>query len=209
MYVPEIFQETDISYLFEFVKKVGFGMLVSSDEAFPVATHIPLEIEKNDSGGFLISGHLAKANSHWKLLQGGESVLAVFVGPDAYVSCSWYDHENVPTWDYVAVHVYGKPIIVTDRETLLLDLKKLVDRYEMQGGLPFRLESLSEEFIDTYIGEIVGIRINVEKFEGSFKLSQNRDRSNLTNIINKLEERGGHNNIEVAKLIKEKSRHKL
>src|SRR5436190_23118671 len=107
MYVPGYSRNQNIDEVKEFIKENSFGILVSSGSSKLHATHIPLELSTNGNGKDILTGHISKANPQWKNFNGSDRVLVIFNGPHAYVSSSWYDHENVPTWNYIAVHVYG------------------------------------------------------------------------------------------------------
>lgn len=123
--------------------------------------------------------------------------MAVFTGPHSYISSSWYDHENVPTWNYIAVHVYGK-IKIVDYETAVEQLKKLVDKYEMNSENPVRVEDLSAKTMREAKG-IFGFEIEIEEIQAAKKLSQNRDDFNYKNIISELEKTKNAQSIAVAK----------
>ena len=112
----------------DFIRKNSFATLYTQVEGRPWATHLPVFLEGKSEGKFVLHGHLAKANSQWKQLAQAEEVLIVFQGPHAYISSSWYTHENVPTWNYLAVHVYGKVRLI-EGEELMHHLKSLVDQF--------------------------------------------------------------------------------
>lgn len=113
MYVPKAFQETDRNTLFQFIRENSFALLISNgSNGIPVATHLPIELLPDTNGQFVLVGHLAKANPHWKLLIQDAPVLAVFSGIHSYISSSWYDHVNVPTWNYMSVHITGRPTLL-------------------------------------------------------------------------------------------------
>jgi transcriptional regulator len=123
--------------------------------------------------------------------------MIIFPGPHAYVSSSWYDHENVPTWNYIAVHVYGK-IKIIEGEELHAALKQLVDKYEKGSEHPVSIEKMSPEYVRQSIRGLIGFEIDITSIEASYKLSQNRDKKNYMNIINELEKRGDHDSKSVA-----------
>jgi len=123
--------------------------------------------------------------------------MVIFPGPHAYVSSSWYDHENVPTWNYIAVHVYGK-IQIIESDELYSALKQLVDKYEKTSEYPISVEKMSPEYVRQSIQGLVGFAIEITSIEAAYKLSQNRDRKNYVNIINELEKRGDHESKSIA-----------
>jgi len=128
-------------------------------------------------------------------------VLAIFSGPHTYISSSWYDHENVPTWNYVAVHIYGTLRVISDEE-LRASLKQLVDKYEKDSEKPARMENLSDKYLKHELMGIVGFEIAITRMEATNKLSQNRDAVNHQAIIQQLEKRGDAASLEVAGLMK-------
>ncbi|WP_026950374.1 FMN-binding negative transcriptional regulator [Algoriphagus mannitolivorans] len=186
MYIHPLNIWKNDSEIQDFLKKNAFATLISQANGRPWATHIPFILDQNADGNFVLHAHLAKANLQWKTLQENKEVLVVFQGPHAYISSSWYTHENVPTWNYLAVHVYGK-IRIIEGEELIHHLKLLVDRYE--AGRPNRVsvETMSETYVQNQIKALIGIEIQIEEVHASAKLSQNRDDQNYKNIISELE----------------------
>ena len=125
MYIPERNKKEDIEEIKDFLSKNAFGILINQVAGRPWATHIPLELEADGDGNDILVGHIAKANPQWKGFTEDEEVLCIFNGPHAYISSSWYKEEEVPTWNYVAVHVYGKLKILTEEE-VMASLHRLV-----------------------------------------------------------------------------------
>lgn len=204
MYVPPSFRNTNIEQVREFICKNSFGILISQINSKPWATHIPLELDKNEQGKDILSGHISKGNPQWKNFADNTQILAIFSGSHSYISSSWYDHENVPTWNYIAVHIYGR-IKIIEGEKLFNALKKLVDKYEKTSENPVSLEHMSEKFLNKEIKGIVGFEIEIEEIQAAYKLSQNRDHKNHENITKELQKRGDFNAREIAKEMK---RHK-
>lgn len=187
----------------EFIQKNAFATLISQVDGRPWATHLPFILDKNPAGEAVLHGHLAKANLQWKSFSENEQVLILFQGPHAYISSSWYNHENVPTWNYLAVHVYGK-IRIIEGEELMHHLKSLVDGYE--NGRPNRVhvETMSEAYVESQIRALVGIEVKIEEVHASAKLSQNRDDVNYQNIVKKLEQSAFPLDKEVAEEMKKR-----
>jgi transcriptional regulator len=198
MYTPKLFQITDPEAIRKFIRENGFGILVSQGDGQLFATHIPLLLS-ND--GTKLTGHVARGNRQWKTFEQAGEVLAIFSGPHAYISASWYDHENVSTWNYVAVHVYGT-LRVQSNEELTASLKHLVDKYEKDSEKPVHVEDLSADYLKHALMGVVGFEIDIQKMEGSYKLSQNRDKVNHEVIVRELEKRGDAGSKEVAGLMK-------
>jgi transcriptional regulator len=149
---------------------------------------VPLRLIESASGTARLQGHMSRANPHWRLFEQEGQSLVIFAGPNAYVSPRWYDHINVPTWNYVAVHVYGKPRLVTDPPEMHELMKGLVDRYEGDADVDVRytVDGLPEDFLVSQMKGIVGFEISVDEVQASFTLSQNRDQKNYENVITEL-----------------------
>lgn len=201
MYIPGHFKQHNIEEVRSFLKKNSFGILISQVSGKPWATHIPLELEVNGEGKEVLVGHLSRGNRQWKEFEMNEEVLAIFNGPHTYISSSWYDHENVPTWNYIAVHVYGK-IRTIEGEELLASLKRLVDKYEARSQYPITVERMSRKFLESELKGIVGFELIITDIQAAYKLSQNRDAKNKTQIISELENRGDTDSLEIAKRMK-------
>ena len=187
MYIHPINSWEKEPEIIEFIKKNAFATLVSQVNGRPWATHLPLVLDQDQSDNPVLHGHLAKANEQWKALSENEEVLIIFQGPHAYISSSWYNHENVPTWNYLAVHVYGK-IRIIEGEELMHHLKSLVDIYEEGRPNRVHVETMSESYLQSQLRALVGIEINIEEVQASAKLSQNRDDVNYHHIVKKLDE---------------------
>ena len=207
MYIPKIYKNVNEEEIQQFLIENSFGILVSATGGELLATHIPLELEQNKKEEWVLQGHVAKGNPHWKHFEKGCEVLAIFNGPHTYISSSWYDHVNVPTWNYIAVHVRGT-INTLEGDDLYLHLKKLVDKYEKPSTNPVSLETMPEEFVKKEIKGIVGFEIKIETIEAVKKMSQNRNEKDYNNIISNLEQRSDATSNavseEMKKIIREK-----
>jgi transcriptional regulator len=203
MYIPKINRNTNIAEVRRFLKDNSFAILVSQHEGRFWATHLPLELDTDSMGADVLNGHLSRANPQWKEFIDNSEVLAIFNGPNAYISSSWYNHENVPTWNYIAVHVYGKVRIVEGPELLDL-LKKQVDKHEKDSVHPVSVERMSKEFVESEMKGIVGLQIKIDEIQPAYKLSQNRDLPNKENIIKELEKRGEVHSIQIAEEMKKR-----
>lgn len=200
MYIPELYKNENQEEIRQFIHENGFALLINQVNGKPWATHIPLVLETNSQGKEILVGHLSIENPQAKSLVNDAEFLAVFNGPHAYISSSWYDHENVPTWNYIAVHVYGK-IKVLDYNQTVLSLKKLVDKYEAKSENPIRVEDLSEKTMRQARG-IIAFEMEITSIEAKKKLSQNRDAKNYQNIIFELEKQNDNQSISIAEAMK-------
>jgi len=196
MYIPTIYKNENQTEIRNFIHENGFALLINQVNGKPWATHIPLLLETNSEEKELLVGHLALENPQAQSLQNNSEVLAVFNGPHAYISSSWYDHENVPTWNYIAVHVYGIIRLLNYNETIV-SLKKLVDKYEAQSQNPIRIEDVSEKTMRQARG-IVAFEIAITSIQAAKKLSQNRDEKNYSTVISELEKRNDYQSVSVA-----------
>lgn len=197
MYIHSINRWENEEEITNLIQQNPFATLVSKVDGRPWATHLPLLLSKDKNGDAVLSGHVAKANQQWKHL-GEEEVLVLFQGPHAYISSSWYNHENVPTWNYLAVHIYGS-IRIIEGDELMEHLKSLVHTFE--AGRPNRVsvEGMSEKYLNSQLKGLIGIEIKINEVQASAKLSQNRDETNYRRIIHHLEESPYPLDQEVAK----------
>jgi transcriptional regulator len=158
-------------------------------------------MEENEKGEKVLWCHVAKANPQWKNFEIHPEALLIFSGPHHYISSSWYNHINVPTWNFIAVHVYGNVQIMS--ETKFYEaLKRLMKRYESGSQNPQSIETLPQEFVQKLIKHAVGFEISITKIEGKWKLSQNRDDESAHNVIRELEQLKDYNAAMIAEEMK-------
>lgn len=200
MYIPAHFANKDSSEVLAFVRANSFALLITGGDEVH-ASHIPLELS-ND--GRTLSGHLSKANTQARNLKNSDVVLAVFNGPHTYISSSWYNHENVPTWNYIAVHVRGSIRLITG-DALVARLSEIVDKYEQASKRPVSAKNMSPDYLNKHLNGIVGFDIDITSIEAAYKLSQNRDTINHQNIVNELELRGDYNSTSIALEMKKRA----
>lgn len=193
MYIPSYSLVSDSKEILDFIQQNGFATLVSTVDGKPWATHLPLVLSKDASE---LVGHVSRGNKAWKNFSDTE-VLCIFQGPHTYISSSWYDHENVPTWNYMAVHVYGK-IKIIEGEELLNSLKELTNKYEIHSEKPVTVEGMRKSYIEKQMLGIVGVSVKITHFEAAYKLSQNRDEKNHAEIVRQLKKRGDASSANVA-----------
>jgi transcriptional regulator len=173
MYIPAVFAETDQAKLHDFIEKNSFGLLVSHVDGEPFASHLPILLDRQFGPHGCLIGHMARANPQWQQAD-GQNVLAVFSGPHAYISPTWYEAENVvPTWNYVAVHAYGKMQIIEDSRALLQIVKDFVSFYEASMPEPWKFAG-ENDFVERLLRQIAGFRIEIARLEGKWKLNQNQ-----------------------------------
>ena len=186
MYVPPSFSETDLEKLHEFIDLHSFATLISQAGNEPVATHLPLLLNRGQGPQGTLIGHMARANSHGQTAV-SQRVLAIFHGPHAYISPSWYESANVvPTWNYVAVHVYGTLRLIEDQSRLSALIHRMVERYESTQPNPWSLVSQDEGFVSKMLDAIIGFEVEIDRIEGKWKLSQNHPSERREKIVRQL-----------------------
>lgn len=202
MYIPKQFKIENWTEIEGFIRQHSFALLVSTQGTKPIASHIPIELEQNQAGEMVLRGHLAYANPQWKTFENNVEVLVIFQGNHTYISSSWYEKENVPTWNYTAVHIYGSIRILSEDE-LKISIKNLVDKYEVNSENPVRVEELSAKNFDSQLRAIIGFEVSIGNIEAKYKLSQNRNDKDYKNIIQELEKCPHENAHAVAHKMKE------
>lgn len=201
MYLPTAFAETNLNTLHDFIERHGFGMLVSSHGEAPLASHLPFLLDRSRGTQGTLWGHVARANPHWRELP-ERPVMAVFAGPHAYVSPTWYEAaDTVPTWNYVAVHVYGRAETIEDEQGLLEILRRTTELHERPLSQPWSFDE-SDPYIRRLLAAVVGFRIEIERIEGKWKLNQNHPLERQAKVIAALEERGDIASRAVADLMR-------
>ncbi|WGK65166.1 FMN-binding negative transcriptional regulator [Croceiramulus getboli] len=200
MYIPELYKNDDQEEIREFLKANAFGILVSQQNGRSLATHIPLELITED-GTDLLHAHISKENPQWHNFEDGMEVLCIFQGPHSYISSSWYDFPEVPTWNYTAVHVYGTLRMIKGKR-LYERVRMLVDKYEAASACPVVMDELPKEVLRQMQG-IVGFEIDITEIHAAKKMSQNRDDHNLKNIVEQLHQSGDPMRQQVAETMKE------
>lgn len=179
MYVPKPFVIEDKAALHDAMDAVGLALLVTATADGPVATHLPLLLARDEGEHGTLYGHIARANGQWR----GETIgaaLAVFQGPDGYVSPSWYASKPetgkvVPTWNYRAVHATGPVEFFEDRDRLLDVVTRLTNRQEGRRTRPWSVDDAPADYVATMLRGIVGVRMPIRTLQGALKMSQNKE----------------------------------
>ncbi|MBY5957423.1 FMN-binding negative transcriptional regulator [Membranicola marinus] len=197
MDIAPLFQNKDKNELLEFLRQNAFGLLVSQGDHHPEASHVPYTIAE-EKGVWYLYSHIARGNRHTHFLNEQNSHLFIVQGVDHYISSTWYDHENVPTWNYISVHVTGTVEIQTG-EAALDNIKRLMDDLEPPEESHRSMEKLDPEMVSRHMHGLVAFRMIIENIEGAKKLSQNRDKKNRSNVIRELERLNNPQAAEVAK----------
>ncbi len=205
MYIPEFNRVRDHAEIVSFVHANPFAILVSPSDTGPFASHIPI-LAREVEGQMVLHGHLAKANPHWELLQKNEDrsndqeSLVIFHGPHAYISPRLYQsRDSVPTWNYAAVHVYGRTRVIADQEHLLEEVREIINTFDPDYYAQWN--GLSDKFRNGMLKHIVGFEIVATRIEAKFKISQNRSKGDQANVIASLATSEDSAASEIAKLM--------
>ncbi len=183
MYSPDYNRIEDRPELLEFLRANNFPILVTGTGGVLHASHLPVTVHEHGSQ-IVIDMHMAKNNPQWKEFFDDE-VMVVFSGPHAYISPRWYaDQERVPTWNYAAVHAYGVPAVIADRDAKRESQRRLIEGLDPQW-LP-KFDALREEYVSMMLEGIVNFSIPVARIETRWKLSQNRGRQEMELIAARL-----------------------
>ncbi len=201
MYIPSQYKNEDLSEVKDFLRSNSFAILINQLNGRPWATHTPLELDKDEDGNDILIGHIARANPQWKAFEDKSEVLCIFNGPHSYVSSSWYKEEEVPTWNYIAVHIYGSLTVMTESEVLTW-LGGLVDHYEKDEKTPISLKDLSPATLRQVKG-VVGFRIKINQIQAAYKLSQGREEDHAR-IISELQNKKDPGSQQVSHIMKKR-----
>ncbi|MHB8597627.1 MAG: FMN-binding negative transcriptional regulator [Ktedonobacteraceae bacterium] len=203
MYIPKDFREDDIDVLHAFIQEHNFAILVTMQDGVPLATHLPLILDRENGLYGTLRGHMARANTLWRTFDETKEVLVIFPGPHAYISPSWYVSEpeiSVPTWNYAAVHAYGIPRLVSDKEMLYTLLKDSVDTFEAGFATPWTIQQHGD-FMRKKMQAIVGFELPITRLAGKMKLSQNRSIDDQERVIARLQDSNDAVDVATAKLM--------
>lgn len=200
VYIPKYYR-MDHEEAVQMMKSNPFALLVTVDEHRPLATHIPLEI-REDEGKLYATGHIAYGNKQKKTLDNNSDVLLIFQGPHAYISSSWYQCEEVPTWDYLAVHAYGTARVITGEE-LESALDTMLKHYESPRENGRTWETFDPELLKSEMKGIVGFEIEITSIQAAAKMSQNRNDTDYKTIVGELEKSNEQEDVQVAQWMRE------
>jgi transcriptional regulator len=192
-YPPSTFAEERPARLLEIVQTYPLATLIAGSGTRATACHIPLVVRESKDGNIILEGHVSAFNP----IGGSDGImpaLAIFHGPQHYISPSWYpskkNHPAVPTWDYIAVHAHGEVVFVRDRDWLRTHLSAISALMERNMPSPWSLDDLPESALESAIGTLTGIELRVTQLEGIFKLSQNKTSADRLGVRQALEEVG-------------------
>jgi transcriptional regulator len=208
MYVSPLFKEEDLSVLHDAIRQSGLATLVTLGADGMEASHVPMLLDPEPAPFGTLHGHIARSNAQWQRAAADAHALAIFLGPDAYVSPSWYATKRetgkvVPTWNYVAIHVYGLVRFFDDARRLHAHITKLTERQEARRAAPWAVTDAPEDYIRGQLKRIIGFEIPIARVEGKWKMSQNRPAQDRVGVVEGLLREGGPAEAGVAKIVAE------
>jgi len=200
MYVPKINQIEDQAALLAYMRAYSFAALATAGPGGLTATHLPFVIEEK-GGRITLLAHMAKANPQWHDFAAGADALVIFMQPHAYVSPRLYDsRQNVPTWNYVAVHAYGRPLLIEERAAKIELQKKLIRQFD--AGYLTQMAELPDSYLDARLAAIVSFSLAVTRMDARYKLSQDKNPAERERIARELEAGGDGVAAETAQLMR-------
>jgi transcriptional regulator len=192
MYIPRTNLENRIAVLHKLIEDQPFASLVTMGSSGLFASHIPMVLAQSGAMGQL-KGHISRANTQWRDYTPSVEALAIFPGPQHYITPNWYPEKQetgkvVPTWNYVVVHAYGYLKLVEDGEWLMAHLANLTDIHEAKSSVPWKIEDAPADYIASLAKGIVGLEMTIERLEGKWKVSQNRSEQDRSGVAKGLVE---------------------
>lgn len=206
MYLPKPFVKDDIAVLHDLIERRAFGLLIVPREGAPDVAHIPFVLDRGEGAYGRLRGHFARPNPIWRACDGRAEALAVFAGPDTYISPDWYaTPHQVPTWNYIAVHVAGRPRVMEDDRDVQRLLEDLSARSEarLPGKKPWTVDKLPVDIYKKLRQGIVAFEMPIERIEGKWKLNQNRAPADRAGVISALEARDDANARAIVQAMRE------
>jgi transcriptional regulator len=195
MYLPSHFAEHRVEVLHAALRGAGLLTLFTAGPEGLDASHLPMLLEPGPGPLGRLIGHVARANPQWRSTPAGSAALAVVMGPDAYVTPSWYPSKQatgkvVPTWNYLAIHAHGEVRFFEERELLLELVTRLTDRHEAARAAPWEVADAPPDYVDGLLKAIVGVELVITRLEGKWKASQNRDDPDRLGVAEGLRQKG-------------------
>jgi transcriptional regulator len=208
MYVPPHFKEEQLPVLQEAIRNSRLASLVTMTAGGLVASHVPLHFDPEPAPYGTLRGHVARANTQWRDSNSDVEGLAIFMGPEAYISPAWYpskqaDGKVVPTWNYVAIHAYGRVSFFDDTDRLLALVTALTEQHEGKRAEPWAVSDAPADYIRARLKGIVGFDMPIARLEGKWKMSQNQAAENRLGAEAGLQREGGSAETAVAAVMAE------
>jgi transcriptional regulator len=209
MYIPRVNKEERIPVLHKLMEDQPFASLITVGSSGLFASHIPMVLEQNGALGQL-RGHISRANTQWRDYTAAIEALAIFSGPQHYISPSWYPEKQetgkvVPTWNYVVVHAHGHLKVIEDGEWLMAHLQRLTSIHEAQSAIPWKISDAPADYVASQIKGIVGLEMDIARLEGKWKVSQNRSAEDRKGVVQGLSELNTTESLAMKLLVEERS----
>ena len=197
MYIPADFEIPQIDVMHQLIKQYALGILFTHGMSGLDANHLPFELSTEQSELGVLHAHVSRQNPIWQDIKDGDDVLVVFRAGDAYISPQWYPskhehHQQVPTWNYIVIHAYGKVKIHDDERYVLGVVARLTRTHEATQAEPWKMSDAPKDYLEPMLKEIVGIEIKITKLQGKAKLGQNKEYRDVLGVANALTQNGQH-----------------
>jgi transcriptional regulator len=211
MYLPKDFKEERVPVMHEAIRAARLGTLITLGPDGMEASHIPMLVDPEPAPFGTLKGHVARANPQWRRASGEVQALAIFLGPDAYITPAWYETKRqsgkvVPTWNYVAIHAYGPLTFYDDADRLLALVTELTETHEAGRAQPWAVSDAPKDFVAGMLKAIVGFELPIARLEGKWKMSQNRPAADRAGTITGLTAEGDAKEVAVAEIVAKRSR---
>lgn len=197
MYIPADFEIPQIDVMYQLIKQHALGILFTHGMSGLDANHLPFELSIEQSELGVLHAHVSRQNPIWQDIKDGDDVLVVFRAGDAYISPQWYPskhehHQQVPTWNYMVIHAYGKVKIHDDERYVRGVVARLTRTHEATQAEPWKMSDAPKDYLEPMLKEIVGIEIKITKLQGKAKLGQNKEYRDVLGVANALTQNGQH-----------------
>ena len=211
MYIPAHFKEDRVPVLHDAIRQSGFGTLVTFGARGLEASHVPMLINSVPAPFGTLNGHIARTNPQWRDAEEEVQGLAIFLGPNTYVTPSWYPTKQktgkvVPTWNYVAIHAYGTVSFYDDPSRLRSHVTRLTETHETARPKPWAVTDAPQNFVDAMLKGIVGFTLSIARLEGKWKMSQNRPAEDIAGVREGLAREDSDTQRAVAEIMANKAR---
>ena len=206
MYLPPHFRQDDREEIFAAIERARLGTIVTIGPDGPLVSHVPMMLDRDASPNGTIFCHLSRGNAQWRTPS--DNALVIFLGPDAYVTPTWYSNktltgEVVPTWNYIAVHVYGPMRVIEEPRELRGLLERLTTRHEDPRPQPWAVGDAPDDYLAKQFCGIVGIEIPIARIDGKWKMSQNASADDRESVAAGLDASGDSSDRETARVMRE------
>ena len=206
MYCPEHFEQRSIQEMHALIRTYPLATLIMQTSQGIRVNHIPMRLSAEAEPHGVLSGHMPKSNSVWQEHDTDSPAIAVFHGPQAYITPSWYVSTKrhgkvVPTWNYTTVHAHGRVNVIQDRSWLMSHLEQLTDQMESSFEQPWSVSDAPKDYTDKLVEHLVGIEILIDRLEGKWKVSQNRPTEDRAGVSKGLKDDGGAEASPMSELV--------